>query len=92
MKTNPKNEGILNKKEWKIYVSNAKQKAGLENDLDKLLTIQEKIDEIDMEILSIMEEWEDMEKELLELKNGAQGHCNSQTCRVLNDTSRPQIY
>ena len=26
------------------------------------------------------------------LKNGAQGHCNSQTCRVLNDTSRPQIY
>ena len=27
-----------------------------------------------------------------ELKNGAQGHCNSQTCRVLNDTSRPQLY
>ena len=25
-------------------------------------------------------------------KIGAQGHCNSQTCRVLNDTSRPQIY
>lgn len=45
------------------------EKAGLENDLDKLLTIQEKIDEIDMEILSIMEEWEDMEKELLELKS-----------------------
>ena len=25
-------------------------------------------------------------------KNGAQGHCNSQTCRVINDNSRPQIY
>ena len=23
---------------------------------------------------------------------GAQGHCNSQTCRVINDNSRPQIY
>ena len=27
-----------------------------------------------------------------ELKNGAQGHCNSQNCRVINDNSRPQIY
>ena len=25
-------------------------------------------------------------------KNGAQGHCISKTCRVINDNSRPQIY
>ena len=27
-----------------------------------------------------------------ELNNGAQGHCNSQTCRGKNDNSRPQIF
>lgn len=43
--------------------------AGRVNDLDKLLTIQEELEDFDMRILEIMEEWEEMEKELKSLKN-----------------------
>ena len=42
--------------------------AGKVNDLDKLLEIQEELEELDTRILEIMEQWEEMEKELTSLK------------------------
>ena len=42
--------------------------AGKENNLDKLLEIQEKMDKLDEEIMESMEKWEDIEKELKILK------------------------
>ncbi|MGL5051529.1 MAG: ABC-F family ATP-binding cassette domain-containing protein [Fusobacteriaceae bacterium] len=43
--------------------------AGKINDLDKLLKIQEELDEFEMELLNIIEQWEESEKELDSLKN-----------------------
>lgn len=42
--------------------------AGKENNLDKLLEIQEKMEKLDEEIMEAMEKWEDIEKELKILK------------------------
>ena len=42
--------------------------AGKENNLDKLLEIQEKMEKLDEEIMETMEKWEDIEKELKILK------------------------
>lgn len=42
--------------------------AGKENNLDKLLEIQEKMEKLDEEIMESMEKWEDIEKELKILK------------------------
>ena len=44
-------------------------KAGIENNVDKLIEIQKELEELDMEILSLMEEWEELENELKTLKN-----------------------
>ena len=44
-------------------------KAGIENNVDKLMDIQKELEELDMEILSLMEEWETLENELKTLKN-----------------------
>lgn len=44
-------------------------KAGIENNIDKLMDIQKELEELDMEILSLMEEWENLENELKTLKN-----------------------
>lgn len=44
-------------------------KAGIENNVDKLMNIQKELEELDMEILSLMEEWENLENELKTLKN-----------------------
>lgn len=44
-------------------------KAGIENNVDKLMDIQKELEELDMEILSLMEEWENLENELKTLKN-----------------------
>lgn len=41
--------------------------AGEKNDLDKLLELQEKMEELDCKILETMEEWEKMEQELKNL-------------------------
>lgn len=41
--------------------------AGEKNDLDKLLELQEKMEELDCKILETMEEWENMEQELKSL-------------------------
>lgn len=41
--------------------------AGEKNDLDKLLELQEKMEELDCKILETMEEWENMEQELKNL-------------------------
>ena len=41
---------------------------GKENNLDKLLEIQEKMEKLDEEIMEAMEKWEDIEKELKILK------------------------
>ncbi|BBA49900.1 putative ABC transporter ATP-binding protein [Fusobacterium varium] len=43
--------------------------AGIENNVDKLMEIQKELEELDMEILSLMEEWEELENELKTLKN-----------------------
>lgn len=43
--------------------------AGIENNIDKLMEIQKELEELDMEILSLMEEWEELENELKTLKN-----------------------
>lgn len=42
--------------------------AGKINDLEKLLKIQEELDDFEMKLLEIIEEWESSEKELNELK------------------------
>lgn len=44
-------------------------KAGIENNVDKLMDIQKELEELDMEIFSLMEEWENLENELKTLKN-----------------------
>lgn len=44
-------------------------KTGIENNVDKLMDIQKELEELDMEILSLMEEWENLENELKTLKN-----------------------
>ena len=44
-------------------------KAGIENNVDKLIEIQKELEELDMEILSLMGEWEELENELKTLKN-----------------------
>ena len=44
-------------------------KAGIENNVDKLMDIQKELEKLDMEILSLMEEWENLENELKTLKN-----------------------
>lgn len=44
-------------------------KAGIKNNVDKLMDIQKELEELDMEILSLMEEWENLENELKTLKN-----------------------
>ena len=44
-------------------------KAGIENNVDKLMDIQKELEELDMEILSLMEECENLENELKTLKN-----------------------
>ncbi|MGL4403058.1 MAG: ribosomal protection-like ABC-F family protein [Fusobacteriaceae bacterium] len=43
--------------------------AGKINDLDKLLRIQEQLDNYEIELLEIISEWEESEEELKELKN-----------------------
>ena len=43
--------------------------AGKINDLEKLLELQNRLEALDNEILSKMEEWEDIENELKTLKN-----------------------
>ena len=43
--------------------------AGKINDLEKLLELQNRLETLDNEILSKMEEWEDIENELKTLKN-----------------------
>ena len=43
--------------------------AGKENNLEKLLDLQNQLDSLDEEILNKMEEWESIENELKTLKN-----------------------
>ncbi|MGL4980865.1 MAG: ABC-F family ATP-binding cassette domain-containing protein, partial [Fusobacteriaceae bacterium] len=43
--------------------------AGRENDLEKLMKIQESLDKYEIELLAIISEWEKSEEELSELKN-----------------------
>lgn len=45
------------------------EEAGKVNDLDKLLKIQEELDNFEMEVLNTMEEWEEAEQELSILKS-----------------------
>lgn len=62
-------EDINTLEEKKAEKEEEYNEAGRVNDLDKLLKLQEKLEEFDMKILEIMEEWEAMEKELDSLKN-----------------------
>ena len=43
--------------------------AGKQNNLEKLLELQNQLDSLDEEILNKMEEWESIENELKTLKN-----------------------
>ena len=61
-------EGVFSKKFPKAY-KYLLDKAGIENNVDKLIEIQKELEELDMEILSLMEEWEELENELKTLKN-----------------------
>ena len=45
------------------------EEAGRVNDLDKLLKIQEELDILEMELINTMEEWQETEQELENLKN-----------------------
>ena len=60
---------IEEKEEEKAGVEAEYQKAGLKNDVGLLMELQEKIDNIDIEILELMGAWEDSEKELNELES-----------------------
>lgn len=62
-------EDINTLEEKKAEKEEEYSEAGRVNDLDKLLKLQEELEEFDMKILEIMEEWEAMEKELDSLKN-----------------------
>lgn len=62
-------EDINTLEEKKAEKEEEYNEAGRVNDLDKLLKLQEELEEFDMKILEIMEEWEAMEKELDSLKN-----------------------
>lgn len=66
MKLEEKIEEIESKKALKNKEYEA---AGKVNDLDKLLKIQEELDNFDMEVLTTMEEWEEAEQELAILKS-----------------------
>ncbi|MGL4945425.1 MAG: ATP-binding cassette domain-containing protein, partial [Fusobacteriaceae bacterium] len=64
----------LEEKMEKIEEEKAKKEheyamAGKINDLDKLLKIQEELDNYEVELLEIISEWEESEEELKELKN-----------------------
>ena len=54
--------------EKKSLLEEEYNQAGKENNLDKLLEIQEKMEKLDDEIMESMEKWEDIEKELKILK------------------------
>lgn len=66
MKTEEDVEKLEEKKSAKEEEYN---KAGVENNVDKLMDIQKELEELDLEILSLMEEWENLENELKTLKN-----------------------
>lgn len=51
----------------KEKLQTAYNQAGIENNLDKLMDLQNVIDSIDMKILEVMENWEKFEKELNDL-------------------------
>ena len=62
-------EKIIEKlEEKKSLLEEDYNQAGKENNLDKLLEIQEKMEKLDDEIMESMEKWEDIEKELKILK------------------------
>lgn len=60
---------IHEKETKKSALEKSYNEAGLKNEIEKLMEIQEKIDEFDNEILELMETWENIEKELKELEN-----------------------
>lgn len=64
-----KAEADVEKLEEKKSAKEEYNKAGIENNVDKLMDIQKELEELDMEILSLMEEWENLENELKTLKN-----------------------
>lgn len=53
----------------KAVILKEHETAGLKNEYTLLMELQEKADKKDEEILTVMEEWENMEKELSELKS-----------------------
>ena len=59
---------MLSWKRRKTLKEEEYNEAGRVNDLDKLLTIQKELEDFDMEIMTMMEEWESLEEELEELK------------------------
>ena len=62
-------EDITEIEEEKAAKEEEYNEAGRVNDLDKLMALQEELEELDTRILEIMEEWEALEKELNSLKN-----------------------
>lgn len=60
---------IEEKEKEKEIIGNKYSLAGSKNDVGALMELQEKIDELDMEILELMTIWENSEKELSELEN-----------------------
>ena len=62
-------EDITEIEEEKAVKEEEYNEAGRVNDLDKLMALQEELEELDTRILEIMEEWEALEKELKSLKN-----------------------
>ena len=61
-------ETLTKLEEKKALKEEEYNEAGRVNDLDKLLTIQKELEDFDMEIMTMMEEWESLEEELKELK------------------------
>ncbi|MGF6906075.1 ABC-F family ATP-binding cassette domain-containing protein [Fusobacterium sp. PH5-44] len=62
-------ETQINKEEEnKKIIEDKLHKAGQENNVDSLISLQEKLDNIDNNIISLMEEWENANEELEEYK------------------------
>lgn len=60
-------ETLAKLEEKKALKEEEYNEAGRVNDLDKLLTIQKELEDFDMEIMTVMEEWESLEEELKDL-------------------------
>jgi len=54
--------------EKKLLIEESHHKAGIENDIDKLMDIQKELDDVDEKIMMKMDEWEEMSEELELLK------------------------